>query len=154
MHAIKEKKSVMVRVYAHAIIAAVSCVMTAHMYGSPVFLDNFFSASWYEKGLSSTIFAWNKICSFINEKNDDGFEKELDIILGKCAFARFCLEKMNQNNQPLLEEDIVYFAALLQKIDRIVGNDNYSVMHNNDYNDCIKHMIVAMKKQLQVPRNI
>lgn len=154
MHAIKEKRSIIVWIYARVTIVAVSCVMTVHLYGSPVFPDNFFSASWYEKGLSSTIFVWNKICSLIDDKNDDVFEKELDIMLGKCAFARFCLERMNQNSQQLLEEDIVYFAALLHNIDRLIGDSNYDALYRDDHINCMKYMITTMKKQLQIPRNI
>jgi len=156
MHVTKETRSIiLVCMYARIIIIAASCTVTLNLQASLTSFDNYFSKSWYEKGLSSAIFVWNKVCLLlINNKCEEISAREMDIVLGKCAFARFCLEKMVQNNQQLLEEDIIYFAALLHNIDRMIDDNNDGIMTADDRISCMQHMLAAMKKQLQIPCNI
>jgi hypothetical protein len=108
--------------------------------------------TWYEKGLNATIFVWHKICSFF----DTSLLKEaesLDVILGKCAFAYFCLEKMQQSQQAFVDEDIVYFSSLVHALE----NKLLMYSYDDELEDqmmCLEHMVMAMKSRLNIPPNI
>lgn len=126
--------------------------VSLNMYGATLSFNSLFPASWYEKGLNATIFVWHKVCSVIDEKTDHDTET-FDIILGRFAFAHFCLEKMYQNKQCVIDEDVMHLATLLHKI------ENQLIAHAVTFTDkerlaCLARMVTRMKQSLEVPCNI
>src|SRR5204862_8055617 len=86
------------------------CINISHKnYGITMSFDVLFPMTWYEKGLNATIFILHKISSLSSQKKST--QKSLDIILGKCIFAYFCLEKMSHNKQQIIDEDFIHLIS-------------------------------------------
>lgn len=133
---------------------ALCCMLLSlNMCGATLSFNSLFPATWYEKGLNATIFVWHKVCSIIDEKADEQNIETFDIILGRFAFAHFCLEKMYQNKQCVIDEDIMHLATLLHKL------ENQLIVHAVSSHDqerlaCLARMVARMKQSLQLPSNI
>jgi hypothetical protein len=133
------------------------------MCGATLSFNSLFPATWYEKGLNATIFVWHKVSSAIDEKADDYNREIFDIILGRFAFAHFCLEKMYQNKQCVIDEDIMHLATLLHKLENQLVMNAVSP-NNQERLACLARMVARMKQSLlfssfegqalQVPSNI
>lgn len=144
---------IMQRMSLNYLFALCSMIISLNMYGATLSFNSLFPATWYEKGLNATIFVWHKMCSIIDEKAENQNMETFDIILGRFAFAHFCLEKMYQNKQCVIDEDIMHLATLLHKLENqlIVHVVN---SHNQERLACLARMVARMKKSLQVPSNI
>ncbi len=107
--------------------------------------DNAFPlVSWYEKGLNAAIIVWHGIDS----------AKNIDVIIGKCAFARFCFEKMIEDKQQVIDEDIDYCLSLIYSIEEKVAYYYDENGDNYDQQACLKQILLSIKQHLHVPANI
>jgi len=136
------------------LLTIVICVATSSFVRcSTLSFNTLFPATWYEKGLNSTISVWHKVCNVLDNKNEIHVIEELDIILGRFAFAYFCLEKMHQNKQSVMDEDIIYFANLLHRIEDRLSTEGVDAVYQ-DRIDCLIRVVAMMKSRLQVPSNV
>jgi hypothetical protein len=115
--------------------------------------NKLFPRTWYEKGLNATIFAWHKIDSFSSIVSEKELSESLDVILGKCTFAHFCLEKMYEHKQYIINEDIVYFSSLIYLLENTLKIYTFED-ENEDKLLCLNHIIGAIKGCLNIPSNI
>lgn len=110
-------------------------------------------ATWYEKGLNATIVVWNTLCVVLDEGERNPSLEEFDTVLGRFAFAHFCLEKMYQHKQCLLDEDIAYFARLLYQLEKkLIAMSCEPALQ--DRLECLVGMVKVMKRSLRVPTDL
>lgn len=125
-------------------------MMTSPLVGEQFSFHRLIPATWYEKGLGATIVVWNKLCMVLDDGNRNPSLEEFDIVLGRFAFAHFCLEKMYQQKQRLLDDDVAYFARLLYQLeDKLITMSCDSV--HQDRLECLVRMVKVMKRSLHVP---
>ena len=98
--------------YKKILVILFFCIIDNHGVAASLSFDTLFPLTWYEKGLHATINAWDMIQKHFPLENVD----KLDVLIGKCAFAYFCLENMHKNRQIIVDEDISYFSLLLLAI--------------------------------------
>ena len=128
-------------------------ILTNYLTAEQLTFHNLLSATWYEKGLNSTIFVWNKVCAVLDQDKKEPSQETFDILLGRFAFAHFCLEKMYQHKQCVIDEDIAYLARLLLLLEhKLMSMSTDSKCHERM--ECLARMVHNMKRSLQVPPNI
>lgn len=135
------------RIVVYCFFILCSMVISLDMYAAELSFNSLFPATWYEKGLNATIFVWHKVQSVIDEKVDNQNRETFDIVLGRFAFAHFCLEKMYQNKQCVIDEDIMYLAMLLHKLENELIVNAVSV-HDQERLACLSRMVARMKQSL------
>lgn len=77
--------------------------------------DSLYPKTWYEKSLDSLISTW-QLLETCNNKNEEEMILVCDIILGKLTFAKCCIQKIKDENIPLLTEDYEYLMYVKDKI--------------------------------------
>lgn len=127
--------------------------LTNYVTAEQLTFHNLLTTTWYEKGLNSTIFVWNKICAVLDQDKKEPSQETFDILLGRFAFAHFCLEKMYQHKQCVIDEDIAYLARLLLLLEHKLMNIS-SDSKGHERMECLARMVHNMKRSLQVPPNI
>ena len=102
--------------------------------------------TWYEKGLNSLLYVWNKVRSGVA---DNGVKiTAIDFLLGRLAYAQFCIEKMQQEKRRIIDEDILYLYTVLKTIEGTLTHSSDNAYPDNDYMTCLFSMLTATKNRL------
>jgi len=112
--------------------------------------------TWYEKGLNATMGLWHKVTAEVDTNNTHGScvaEESVDILLGKCIFAYFCLEKMRQSKQRIITQDSDYFLSLIDRLEQEVALCCWE-QEQEDQLICLEQLIATMKNCLKTPGGI
>ena len=110
--------------------------------------DSLFPVTWYQKGLESSVYVWQTLIN-VFDKSTDGATLSFDLLLGRLAFAQFCINRMNQERMPCITDDSVYFASVLNKVQQLLALVVIT-SKTHDFVVCAEDMIQAMQKKLGV----
>lgn len=112
--------------------------------------DSLFPMTWYQKGLQTSLHVWQTLIDDFH-KTSDAVSLSADLLLGRLAFAQFCINRMQQLNEPAIDDDIVYFATVVRKIEQL-----FSVMAitstTEDFIACAHDMIISIEQKLKVKK--
>jgi hypothetical protein len=126
------------------------CCTSSAIKAYPVSLsfDSLFPKTWYQKGLESSMHVWQSLIN-VFEKSSDGASLSFDLLLGRLAFAQFCINRMSQEGTPCFADDSAYFVAVLNKMKQLLGLVVIT-SKTHDFVLCAEDMIQAMEKKLSV----
>jgi hypothetical protein len=111
--------------------------------------NSLFPATWYQKGLESTVKVWHTIARSL-ENGSSADRKALlldDVLVGRLAFGQFCVECMRNQDQQPLDEDVAYFVAVINKIKSLLTM-MLVVPIQQDRMYCVATMLEKMQKIL------
>ena len=111
----------------------------------PLSFDSLFPLSWYQKGLESSLYVWQTLTTM---PQDSSHTKILYETLGRLTFVQFCVNRMHQENERYVAEDIDYLLAVLYKIQQLLALIDISL--TPDLLLCIDSMINAIQDKLKV----
>ena len=77
---------------------------------------------------------------------EKGQELKFDLVMGKLAFALFCVERMLKSGQKCLEEDVVYLKSIVGKIGDLMGEFEGDM--REDFFECYDDIIFKIIKVL------
>lgn len=118
-----------------------------HAYQINVSFDSLFPMTWYQKGLESSMHVWQSLIN-VFEKSGDGAILSFDLLLGRLAFAQFCISRMHQQEETIrIADDTAYFAAVLNKVKRLLALVVITPK-THDFVLCAEDMIQEMEKKL------
>lgn len=107
--------------------------------------DSLFPMTWYQKGLESSLSVWQTLIDTVN-KTTDAASLSCDQLLGRLAFAQFCISRMQQSERTI-DDDIIYFAKVVRKIQQL-----FSLMSvtpkTEDFIICAQDLITSMQQKL------
>lgn len=143
------KRSEYNRLYAMSMFFLVNCVVvTSCAQTYYLSFDSLFPMTWYQKGLESSLYVWQTLIDEV-DKNNGHSSFSYDVLLGKLAFAQFCLNRMHQMNEVCVADDVAYFATVVQKIQQL-----FSVMMTNnkteDFIACAADILTSMQQKLNI----
>jgi len=132
------------------IIVVVFCCASSKIeaYQVDLSFDSLFPTTWYQKGLESSVYVWQTLIN-VFDKSSDGATLSFDLLLGRLAFAQFCINRMNQERMSCIEDDSVYFASVLNKVQQLLALVVIT-SKTHDFVVCAEDMIQAMQKKLGV----
>ena len=122
------------------------CVSSLQAYQVNLSFDSLFPKTWYQKGLEASMYVWQSLMN-VFEKNSDGATLSLDILLGRLAFAQFCINRMHQER--LLADDTIYFSTVLDRVKRLLAMVTIT-SKTQDFVLCAEEMIETMEKKLNL----
>ena len=120
------------------------CVSSLQAYQVNLSFDSLFPKTWYQKGLEASMYVWQSLMN-VFEKNSDGTTLSLDILLGRLAFAQFCINRMHQER--VLADDSVYFSTVLDRVKRLLALVTIT-SKTQDFVLCAEEMIESMESKL------
>jgi hypothetical protein len=123
------------------------CVPSVKTYPVNLSFDSLFPKTWYQKGLEASMHVWQSL-AIVFEKNSDGAMLSLDLLLGRLAFAQFCITRMHKEGAQQLADDTAYFSAVLDRVKRLLALVNLT-SKTEDFVLCAEDMIEEMEKQLK-----
>jgi hypothetical protein len=130
-------------------ILILCCTSSAiNAYQVNISFDSLFPKTWYQKGLESSMHVWQTLIN-VFEKSSDGAVLSFDLLLGRLAFAQFCINRMGQEGAPCIADDSAYFVAVLNKTKQLLGLVVITPK-THDFVLCAEDMIQAMEKKLSV----
>lgn len=91
------------------------------------------------------MYVWQSLMN-VFEKNGDGATLSLDILLGRLAFAQFCINRMHQER--VLADDTVYFSVVLDKVKQLLALVTIT-SKTQDFVLCAEEMIESMESKLE-----
>lgn len=121
------------------------CISSLQAYQVNLSFDSLFPKTWYQKGLEASMYVWQSLMN-VFEKNSDGATLSLDILLGRLAFAQFCINRMHQ--EQILADDSVYFSTVLDRVKRLLASVTIT-SKTQDFVLCAEEMIQSMEMKLQ-----
>lgn len=108
--------------------------------------DILFPMGWYQKGLETSLSVWYMVEDFLTAGIDmQSFSSE--IVLGRLAFAQFCINRMVQEGDALVSGDTAYFAMVLGRIKELLVCADCR-MQTKDFFMCADGMITQMVNAL------
>ena len=119
---------------------------TINAYQVNLSFDSLFPMTWYQKGLESSLSVWQALVN-VFDKSSDSALLSFDLLLGRLAFAQFCIARMYQDGVPCIADDSIYFSTVLHKVKQLL-NLIVITPENRDYVFCVDSMIQAMQQQL------
>lgn len=124
------------------------CCTSAEMkaYSVNLSFDSLFPMTWYQKGLESSVYVWQALVN-VFDKSSDGALLSFDLLLGRLAFAQFCINRMGQEDIPSIAGDNAYFVLVLQKIQQLLALVVIT-SKTHDFVVCAESMIQSMQKML------
>ncbi len=117
-------------------------------YNIDLSFDSLFPKTWYQKGLEASMYVWQSLIN-VFENNSDGAMLSLDILLGRLAFAQFCINRMHQEGALCLADDGAYFSAVLDKVKRLLALVRITPK-TQDFVLCAEEMIQSMENKLAI----
>jgi len=120
------------------------CVSSLHSYQVNLSFDSLFPKTWYQKGLEASMQVWQSLIT-VFEHNSDGATLSLDLLLGRLAFAQFCINRMHQEGPACIADDCAYFSFVLDKIKQLVALIVITPQ-TDDYIACAEGLIGEMEK--------
>ena len=104
--------------------------------------------TWYQKGLESSLYVWQSLIDNVN-KTTDAASLSCDVLLGRLAFAQFCLNRMQQMNESAIDDDIAYFTMVVRKIDQLFSLIVVTPI-TEDFIACAQDLIISMEQKLKL----
>jgi hypothetical protein len=126
----------------------VLCVSSIHSYQVNLSFDSLFPKTWYQKGLEASMHVWQSLITVFENKSD-GATLSLDVLLGRLAFAQFCINRMQQEGEVCIADDRVYFSVVLDKVKQLLALVVVT-SQTDDFIACAEDMIDAMEKKLSI----
>jgi hypothetical protein len=126
------------------ILCCISSIINAYQVN--LSFDSLFPMTWYQKGLESSLSVWQALMSAF-DKNSDEALLSFDLLLGRLAFAQFCINRMNCEGTPCIAGDSAYFSAVLHKVKQLL-TAVVITPKTHDFILCADDMIQAMEKKL------
>lgn len=93
-------------------------VSTSQSYQNTVTFDVLFPATWYQKGLESSLSVWQTLANACEKR--DGDMISFHELLGKLVFTSHCVNRMVNEGVVCLPEDSAYLGAVLDKVKELV----------------------------------
>jgi hypothetical protein len=143
---IKEGKIMKIVALRPFFLMVLCCALSAQAYHVNLSFDSLFPKTWYQKGLESSMHVWQSLIA-VFEKNSDGATLSLDLLLGRLAFAQFCINRMHQEGASCIADDGVYFSAVLNKVKQLLTLVTITPK-TQDFVLCAEDMIEAMEQKL------
>ena len=112
--------------------------------------DSLFPMTWYQKGLEASLYVWQTLVDSIH-KTSDATSLSCDLLLGRLAFAQFCINRMQQMNEPAVDDDIAYFATVAHKIQQLCSLVVIT-SKTEDFIACADDMIISIQQKLKVKK--
>jgi len=136
----------MKRIGLWASFVMVFCVAPVKTYQVNLSFDSLFPKTWYQKGLEASMHVWQSLVT-VFEKNSDGATLSLDMLLGRLAFAQFCLNHMHKEGIQCLADDNAYFSVVLYKVKQLLALVTLT-SKTEDFIACAEDMIEEMESKL------
>lgn len=130
------------------LLIALCCASSIQPYQGSLSFDSLFVKTWYQKGLEASMYVWQSLMN-VFEKNSDGAMLSLDVLLGRLAFAQFCINRMHQEDRLYAADDSLYFSSVLQKVKQLLALVTITST-THDFIVCAEDIIEAMEKKLGV----
>jgi hypothetical protein len=111
-------------------------------YSVVISFDSYLPKTWYQKGLEASLSVWQMLINGVEK----GRELKLDLVMGKLAFAQFCIERMLESGQQCLEEDIVYLRNVVERIGEVMGE--FGKGGKEEFFECCDDIIFKIIKVL------
>lgn len=128
------------------IISSLLASLTIQAYRVNLSFDSLFPMTWYQKGLESSLCVWQALVN-VFEKSSDGELLSFDLLLGRLAFAQFCINRMKQEGTPCIADNSAYFTAVLYKVKQLLALVVITPK-THDFVLCADDMIQSMQKKL------
>jgi hypothetical protein len=122
------------------------CVASTQTYQVNLSFDALFPKTWYQKGLEASMHVWQSLAA-VFEKNSDGAMLSLDLLLGRLAFAQFCLNRMQREGVECIADDSAYFSTVLNKVKQLLAFVTITPK-TQDFILCAEDLIDEMEKKL------
>jgi hypothetical protein len=124
------------------IFLCASSIIKAHQIN--LSFDSLFPMTWYQKGLESSLYAWQLL---VEACGNNEVALPFDVLISRLALAQFSINRMLQEKVACAPEDITYLVAVLSKVQSLVAT--IVVTHQTqDFVDCATDMIGSMQQQL------
>lgn len=127
------------------------CTSSIQTYQVNLSFDSLFPKTWYQKGLEASMHVWQSLIT-VFEKNSDGAMLSLDLLLGRLAFAQFCINRMHKEGVPCVADDSAYFSAVLYKVKQLLARITITPK-THDFILCAEDMLEEMEKKLSTSLN-
>jgi hypothetical protein len=121
-------------------------VTSIQTYQVNLSFDSLFPKTWYQKGLEASLHVWQSL-AYVFEKNSDGVTLSLDKLLGRLAFAKFCITRMHKEGGHCIADDSAYFATVLHKVKRLLAMVTIT-SQTEDFIACAEDMITEIENKL------
>lgn len=105
--------------------------------------DSLFPISWYQKSLESLLYVWQVLIQAY--ENDSALP--FDAMLSKLALAQFAINRMMQNGDVVLPEDMAYLKMVGSKICGLMGTIIVTPQ-TTDMISCVNEMLLSIQKQI------
>ena len=89
---------------------------------------------------------WQSLAA-VFEKDSDGTMLSLDLLLGRLAFAQFCLNRMKREDVECIADDSAYFSTVLNKVKQLLTFVTITPK-TQDFILCAEDLIDEMEKKL------
>jgi hypothetical protein len=129
-----------------AIFLMFCCVGSVKTYQVNLSFDSLFPKTWYQKGLEASMHVWQSLAT-VFEKNSDGAMLSLDMLLGRLAFAQFCINRMHKEGAQCIADDSAYFSVVLNKVKQLLTLVAIT-SKTEDFVACAEDMIQQMESKL------
>jgi hypothetical protein len=136
----------MKRIGLWATVLMIFCASPVKTYQVNLSFDSLFPKTWYQKGLESSMHVWQSLAT-VFEKQSDGAMLSLDLLLGRLAFARFCINRMQKEGAQQLADDKAYFSIVLSRVKQLLALVTITPK-TDDFVACAEDMIDEMEKKL------
>jgi hypothetical protein len=124
------------------------CASSIQSYQINLSFDSLFPKTWYQKGLEASMHVWQSLIT-VFENNSDGATLSLDLLVGRLAFAQFCINRMHQEGPICIADDRAYFVFVLDKIKQLIALVTIT-SQTDDFIACAEDLIEAMEKNLNI----
>jgi hypothetical protein len=132
----------------YASFVMIFCVSSIKPYQVNLSFDSLFPKTWYQKGLEASMHVWQSLI-VVFEKNSDGAMLSLDALLGRLAFAQFCITRMQKDGAQCIADDSAYFSTVLNKVKQLLALVTITPK-TEDFIACAEDMIEQMERKLSV----
>jgi hypothetical protein len=112
---------------------------------NPLSFDSLFPVTWYQKSLESCLYIWQTLTTI---PQGGSKTKILYETLGRLTFVQFCVNRMHQESEPYVADDIDYLLMVLYKIQQLLALVDIS--QTPDLLLCTDSMINAIQDKLKV----
>lgn len=122
------------------------CVTSNKTYQVNLSFDSLFPKTWYQKGLEASMHVWQSLAN-VFDKNSDGAMLSLDMLLGRLAFAQFCITRMHKEGAQCIADDSAYFSVVLDRVKHLLALVAVT-SKTEDFIACAEDMITEMETKL------
>jgi len=105
--------------------------------------DILFPKTWYEKGYNALSSTWYVVYDDIGCEKFYDHSACFEILIGRLAFAYFCIKKIQKRDSLMREEDIIYLQVLVQDLKK-----TFSAALSTEYVQCCTAILDKMENVL------